>query len=97
MDRRQFVKSTGSVIAATGLGLFPRRVLAQDATIKVGLLAPLTGVVASGGRDMVEGTQFYFEIDRQSDCWPQGRTHCRGRRLQSRHWTSKGAAFGRAG
>ena len=61
MDRRQFVKSTGSVIAATGLGLFPRRVLAQDATIKVGLLAPLTGVVASGGREMVEGTQFYFE------------------------------------
>ena len=61
MDRRQFVKSTGSAIAATGLGIIPRRVLAQDATIKVGLLAPLTGVVASGGREMVEGTQFYFE------------------------------------
>src|SRR5271168_5281198 len=31
------------------------------APIKVGMLAPLTGVVASGGREMVEGTQFWFD------------------------------------
>lgn len=61
MDRRQFLKSTGSAFALTGLGGLPYQALAQDATIKVGLLAPLTGVVASGGREMVEGTQFYFD------------------------------------
>jgi branched-chain amino acid transport system substrate-binding protein len=61
MDRRQFLKSTGSAFALTGLGGLPYQALAQDATIKVGLLAPLTGVVASGGREMVEGTQFFFD------------------------------------
>jgi branched-chain amino acid transport system substrate-binding protein len=34
---------------------------AQAAPIRIGVLAPLTGVVASGGREMVEGTQFWFE------------------------------------
>ena len=29
--------------------------------IRIGLLAPLTGVAAAGGREMVEGTQFWFE------------------------------------
>ena len=29
--------------------------------IKIGLMAPLTGVVASGGREIVEGFQMYFE------------------------------------
>ena len=38
-----------------------RRRWRRKAPIKVGLLAPLTGVVASGGREMVEGTQFFFE------------------------------------
>lgn len=61
MDRRQFLKSTGSAFALTGLGGLPYSALAQDATIKVGLLTPLTGVVASGGREMVEGTQFFFD------------------------------------
>jgi branched-chain amino acid transport system substrate-binding protein len=45
----------------TGLGALPQRAFAQGAPIKVGLMAPLTGVVASGGREMVEGTQFYFD------------------------------------
>lgn len=62
MDRRQFLKTTSLSLAAAGAGLRPwRPARAQDATIKVGLLAPLTGVVASGGREMVEGTQFWFE------------------------------------
>ncbi len=38
-----------------------RSASAQAAPIKVGLLAPLTGVVASGGKEMVEGVQFYLE------------------------------------
>ena len=61
MDRRQFLKSTSSAFALAGLGAWPHGARAQDSTIKVGLLTPLTGVVASGGREMVEGTQFYFD------------------------------------
>jgi branched-chain amino acid transport system substrate-binding protein len=59
MDRRQFLKSTGLVLSATTLGVPSSR--AQAASIKIGVLAPLTGVVASGGREMVEGTQFWFD------------------------------------
>jgi branched-chain amino acid transport system substrate-binding protein len=59
MNRRQFLKSTGFTLSAAGLGIPAGR--AQPAPIKVGLLAPLTGVVASGGREMVEGTQFWFD------------------------------------
>lgn len=62
MDRRQFLKTTGLSLAATGAGMSPLTMArAQAAPIKVGLLAPLTGVVASGGREMVEGTQFWFD------------------------------------
>lgn len=61
MDRRQFLKTTTSAMVLSGLGALPQRVFAQGAPIKVGLMAPLTGVVASGGREMVEGTQFYFD------------------------------------
>jgi len=62
MDRRQFLKSTGAGAALIGLGSAPwQKALAQEGPIKIGLLAPLTGVVASGGREMVEGTQFFFE------------------------------------
>src|SRR6201984_540199 len=59
MDRRQFLKSAASAFSATALGIPTSR--AQGAPIKVGVLAPLTGVVASGGREMVEGTQFWFD------------------------------------
>jgi branched-chain amino acid transport system substrate-binding protein len=59
MDRRQFLKSAASAFSATTLSIPPSR--AQAAPIKVGVLAPLTGVVASGGREMVEGTQFWFD------------------------------------
>ena len=58
MDRRQFLKSTALTLSAAALGV---PVAAQAAPIKVGVLAPLTGVVASGGREMVEGTQFWFD------------------------------------
>jgi len=63
MDRRQFLKSTaGFTLASAGVGVGPwNQALAQEGPIKVGLLAPLTGVVASGGREMVEGTQFFFD------------------------------------
>jgi branched-chain amino acid transport system substrate-binding protein len=59
MDRRRFLKTTGVALSVVGLGR--RAASAQAAPIKVGVLAPLTGVVASGGKEMVEGTQFFFE------------------------------------
>src|SRR6202521_3812316 len=59
MDRRQFLRSAASAFSATALSIPPSH--AQAAPIKVGLLAPLTGVAASGGREMVEGTQFWFD------------------------------------
>src|SRR5947209_19690252 len=62
MDRRQFLKTSSAAVAAFGVGTAPWRLAqAQAGPIKIGLLAPLTGVVASGGKEMVEGVQFYLE------------------------------------
>ncbi|MEA2793557.1 MAG: branched-chain amino acid transport system substrate-binding protein, partial [Bradyrhizobium sp.] len=62
MDRRRFLKTTTAALTAAGVGAAPwRRALAQAGPIKIGLLAPLTGVVASGGKEMVEGVQFYLD------------------------------------
>jgi branched-chain amino acid transport system substrate-binding protein len=51
--------------AATAASLFPRPGIlhAQGVSgpIKIGLLAPLTGVVAAGGREIVEGFQMYWD------------------------------------
>ncbi|MDB5603358.1 MAG: hypothetical protein JWP25_258 [Bradyrhizobium sp.] len=62
MDRRQFLKTTTAALTAAGVGAAPwRNAQAQSGPIKIGLLAPLTGVVASGGKEMVEGVQFYLD------------------------------------
>ena len=62
MDRRQFLRTTGLALSATALGTpYIAAGRAQASAIRIGLLAPLTGVAASGGREMVEGTQFWFE------------------------------------
>ncbi len=50
MDRRTFIKNAGATaIAATG-PWYLKSGLTQSGPIRIGLLAPLTGVVASGGR-----------------------------------------------
>ena len=59
MDRRQFLKTTALALPFAAAGR--RAAFAQAPTIKAGILAPLTGVVASGGKEMVEGTRFFFE------------------------------------
>jgi branched-chain amino acid transport system substrate-binding protein len=52
----------GRRVDGAGAGGAPwRGARAQAGPIKIGLLAPLTGVVASGGREMVEGVQFYLD------------------------------------
>src|ERR1700709_1118724 len=62
MDRRQFLKNTTAALTVAGAGVGPwRSAQAQSGPIKIGMLAPLTGVVASGGKEMVEGVQFYLD------------------------------------
>src|ERR1700755_916038 len=63
MDRRQFLKSTAASVAlgASGTLAAPYVASAQSGPIKIGLLAPLTGVVAAGGREMVDGFNMYWE------------------------------------
>jgi branched-chain amino acid transport system substrate-binding protein len=62
MDRRQFLGNTTAALTVAGAGVGPwRSAQAQAGPIRIGLLAPLTGVVASGGKEMVEGVQFYLD------------------------------------
>lgn len=61
MDRRIFLQTTGlAASAAAALGL-PRLAAAQSGPIRVGMMAPLSGVVAAGGREMVDGFKMYWE------------------------------------
>ena len=64
MDRRTFIRSAGAVVAAnavTAAGPLVRPASAQSGPIRIGLLAPLTGVVAAGGKEMVEGFELYWD------------------------------------
>jgi branched-chain amino acid transport system substrate-binding protein len=62
MDRRSFLKTTGLTVAA-GAGTFsaPWIARAQSGPIRIGLMAPLTGVVAAGGREIVDGFTMFWE------------------------------------
>ena len=83
MDRRQFLKTSGLAVAAgtTGILAAPNIVRAEGASIRIGLMAPLTGVVAAGGREIVDGFTLFWEQRRQSGRRPQGRNPRRGRRV----------------
>jgi branched-chain amino acid transport system substrate-binding protein len=63
VERRQFLKSTGAVLTASALGTLstPSILRAQNAPIRIGLMAPLSGVVAAGGREIVEGFNMFWE------------------------------------
>jgi len=61
MDRRTFLKSSAA-LAAVGTVAMPYVARAQaSGPIKIGVMAPLTGVVAAGGREMVDGFNMYWE------------------------------------
>lgn len=62
MQRRDFLKKTGWTVSATAAAMSaPRLALAQSGPIRIGLMAPLSGVVAAGGREIVEGFNMYWE------------------------------------
>ena len=64
--------------------------------IKIGLLTPLTGVVASGGKEIAEGFNLYWDQVGKQDRQPRGAGDGGGRRLQPRHRPAEGAQADRA-
>lgn len=73
MDRRHFLKTTGLLAVAAGAMPVFRSARAQDGPIRIGLMAPLTGVVAAGGREIVEGFGMF---------WEQHNSEVAGRRVE---------------
>lgn len=61
MDRRVFLQSTGLTMSAAATIGLPRLSAAQPRPIRIGMMAPLSGVVAAGGREMVDGFKMYWE------------------------------------
>jgi branched-chain amino acid transport system substrate-binding protein len=61
MDRRTFVKSSTALGGLATLGSFTAVRAQGTGPIKIGLLTPLTGVVASGGKEIAEGFNLYWD------------------------------------
>ena len=60
MERRNFIKSVGFTVAA-GAAPWVSTAQAQTGPIRIGLLSPLTGVLAAGGKELVEGFELYWK------------------------------------
>jgi branched-chain amino acid transport system substrate-binding protein len=60
MDRRKFVSSTAALGGLAAFGAFGPVYAQGKGPIKIGLLTPLTGVVASGGKEIQEGFDLYW-------------------------------------
>ncbi|MGI9484454.1 MAG: ABC transporter substrate-binding protein [Geminicoccaceae bacterium] len=62
VNRRSFLASTAAVAGAGSLNSgLSRQVLADDETLKIGFLAPLTGPVAAWGKPGLDGCQIWAE------------------------------------
>jgi branched-chain amino acid transport system substrate-binding protein len=62
MDRRSFVLNSAAAFGGLALSTHLVDALAQGTgPIKIGLMAPLTGVVAAGGREIVEGFDLFWK------------------------------------
>jgi branched-chain amino acid transport system substrate-binding protein len=61
MDRRVFLKSSGLTLSAAAGIAVPAIGSAQAGPIRIGMMAPLSGVVAAGGREMVDGFKMYWD------------------------------------
>jgi branched-chain amino acid transport system substrate-binding protein len=61
MDRRKFVASTAALGGLAAYGSFTQVRAQGTGPIKIGLLTPLTGVVAAGGKEIQEGFELYWK------------------------------------
>ena len=61
MDRRNFLASSTALSGLAVFGSFQKALAQGTGPIKIGLLTPLTGVVASGGKEIVEGFNLYWD------------------------------------
>jgi len=61
MDRRAFLETAGATLSAAAVAGLPHTAAAQSGPIRIGMMAPLSGVVAAGGREMVDGFKMYWE------------------------------------
>ncbi len=61
MDRRTFVKSGTALSGLAAFGAFDQARAQGTGPIRIGLLTPLTGVVASGGKEIAEGFNLYWD------------------------------------
>jgi branched-chain amino acid transport system substrate-binding protein len=63
MDRRNFIKTVGAAatVSTVVTGPWISNAMAQTGPIRIGLIAPLTGVLAAGGKELVEGFELYWK------------------------------------
>lgn len=61
MDRRTFVTSGTALSGLAAFGAFNPALAQGSGPIRIGLLTPLTGVVASGGKEIAEGFNLYWD------------------------------------
>lgn len=61
MDRRHFTKAGAALGGLAVFGSFDQALAQTSGPIKIGLLTPLTGVVAAGGKEIVEGFKLYWD------------------------------------
>lgn len=61
MDRRTFVTSTAALSGLAVYGSFSQALAQSTGPIKIGLITPLTGVVAAGGKEIAEGFNLYWD------------------------------------
>ena len=61
LSRRGFLASLSSLVGAGAISGISTRVLAQEKTIKIGFLAPLTGPVAAWGKPGLDGCEIWAE------------------------------------
>jgi branched-chain amino acid transport system substrate-binding protein len=61
VSRRTFLGTAAAATAGAMTGMLPRPLRAQDKTIKIGFLSPLTGPVAAWGKPGLDGCQIWAE------------------------------------
>ena len=79
-SRRNFICAAGAALLATAFGT--TSFAQQTGPIKIGLLVPLTGPLASPGIDMVDGFKLF---------WEQVGNMAGGRKVEIRHRATRPA------